>query len=579
MAGESFAGMWPSWKGRQMKLQRLKLGWIWSIGFALASCTGELTSTESNISDEPRDGAPGIEPPPTQSDALSCEELPPTAIGFTPLRRLTRSQYANAIRDLLDVAIDVSSFPADTRAGPFSSNAITSVSSSHVQAYIDSAEAIATTALLEGKLDERLDCEPVDAACIQQFASTFGRRAFRRPLSERELDDVLNVYTQNGSDPTPGGAIPVVQAILSAPQFLYHVEVLPEGDVEPATGYELAARLAFFLWDSPPDLELLDAAESGGLEDDEALNTQVERMLADERSENSIDRFTSEWLGIAGVDRVSRDQELFPDFDQEIAEAMKNETLRFVRHVFFYGDGSLATLLNSDYSILDRTMADWYELDVDVGFLPEEVSLPEERAGVLTQASVMTATSFMDHASPIKRGVFLLDNVLCHEIQFPEGLEIPPLPDPEPGQTNRERFAIHTSADACAVCHTIIDPLGFAFERFDAVGRYHDMEEGQPVDDSGEIKIGAADVDGPVAGGAEFASRLAGSQTAGECFVKQMHRFALARDTSRDDRCTLQRLSRSFEDSDQDIRQLVREIALSESFRWKRRPQTSEETQ
>ncbi|HZH04733.1 MAG TPA: DUF1588 domain-containing protein, partial [Myxococcaceae bacterium] len=233
-------------------------------------------------------------------------------------------------------------------------------------------------------------------------------------------------------------------------------------------------------------------------------------------------------------------------------------------------DGRLETLLTAPYSFPGAPLSGIYGLDATAaGAQGAKVALPPERSGVLTHPSVLAATSHSDQTSLVKRGVFLLQNVLCYEITFPVGLEIPSLPDPDPTKTTRERFAEHEASPVCGTCHKVIDPLGFVFERYDPVGALRDTENGKPVDDTGTVEVGDPVADGFTRGAVELTRKLATSPMVRSCMVKQWHRFALGRAEGKADEGTLAALESEFADSGYNLRALVLGLVTQDSFRLK----------
>jgi hypothetical protein len=544
----------------------------------LPACTGSVESNGAGVSGSgSRDGdGTGTGP---DDKALKCDLTAPKTVADTPLRRLTRREYDNTIRHLLGIESAVgASLPADDRTGPFPGNPVAAVSDAHVRLFMNGAESLAAQATEPGSLPKIAPCsaDATPAQCGANFIREFGRKVYRRPLSEEQearLTALFTVGEQAGG--YAGGVRLTLQAMLQSPYFLYHVEFkLPEPG-EPLIAldsHELAARLSYFLWDSMPDEALLSAADRDELASPDVLRAHAERMLQDDRAAAALESFTTNWLNISGIEELTRDSVRFPGFVPGLTQAMKNETVRFVDHVIRRDDGSLKTLLTARYSFLEGPLFAVYGVEQPFFHDPATpVTLPAERAGVLTHASVLAASSHSDHTSPVKRGVFVLDNVLCHEMEFPEGLDVPDLPDPDRTKTTRERFVQHTSSPACAVCHTIIDPIGFSFERYDPIGTYRVTEAGQAIDDTGTIAIGDPSTDGQVGGAVQLMERFAESDAVRTCMVKQWHRFALARMEEPQDACALDALAAGFDASGRNIRELVLSVVTQDTFRFRPR--------
>ena len=291
-------------------------------------------------------------------------------IGAQPLRRLTRSQYTNTIRDLIGVDSDVAqAFPPDERIGTFYSNGVAPVTDLVVEQYMGAAEELAA----EADVDALLPCDPAldgEVECAHAFIDDFGRRAFRRPLRDTERAQMQDLYAQG--DDFDDGVARVLEAFLQSPYLLYHVELgRPAADGEAMaalTGYEVASRLSYFLWDSMPDPELLDAAEVGELDSADGVRDQAERLLDDPRSAVTIASFHLQWLGVDRLEELDKDAELFPDFDEALAQAMKAETAAFADYVIRQGDGSLRTLLTASFSVFDDpALAELYGVAIPPG--------------------------------------------------------------------------------------------------------------------------------------------------------------------------------------------------------------------
>ncbi|MEM9453076.1 MAG: DUF1592 domain-containing protein [Myxococcota bacterium] len=526
-------------------------------------------------------------------DAGSEDDGPPPAaacleggVGEQPLRRLTRSQYNNVVRDLLGIEGDPAAvFPADEKLGSFYSNGVAPVSDLLVEQYMDVAEELATEAVTD--LGTLLPCDPGmmgEDACADEFIESFGRRALRRPLEAAELQQLRDLFaTGRDEESFDDGIRLVVQALLQSPYLLYHVELGVEPGVEPGEPagagelkaplgqYELASRLSFFLWDTMPDDDLLDAADASELSTPEQLRAQAERMLADPRARDAIASFHLQWMGIDDLAGSEKDPDLFPGYDQALKQAMEDETANFANWVILEGDGRLETLLSAPMSVIDGPLFELYGMEPPADYVPgEPVDLPaDERAGLLTHASVLAKNAHVDQSSPVHRGVMVRQNVMCQALPpAPEDVDNVP-PDPDPNATTRERFAEHLENEACAECHRLIDGIGFGFEHYDAVGAYRTKEGDLPVDATGEV-IAAGESDGPFDGAVELAQRLAVSDVVRQCTSQQWFNFALGRVPGEEDECSTDQLHQTFVDSDYDVRELIFAVVTTDAFRFRK---------
>jgi len=341
--------------------------------------------------------------------------------------------------------------------------------------------------------------------CARKILSTLLRHAYRRPLRDGDLETPLSFYQRrrNGNGSFDAGIESALQFILTSPEFLFRFEPDPQdvavGAVYRLSDVALASRLAFFLWSSPPDDELLRVAEQGKLHEHAVLEQQVKRMLADGRADALVDNFAEQWLFLRNLKNASPDPQIFPDFDDNLRQAMREETKLFFQSVV-REDRSAMDLLNADYTFVNERLARHYGIPNVYGSQFRRVTLTsEDRRGLLGQGSILTVTSYPNRTSPVQRGKWILTNLLG----------IPPTPPPpnvpalkENGDGKplslRERMEQHRADAVCAGCHKVMDPIGFALENFDAVGQWRSMDDGTRIDPSGTLYNGTQ-VDGPVA--------------------------------------------------------------------------------
>jgi hypothetical protein len=343
-------------------------------------------------------------------------------------------------------------------------------------------------------------CRPSDRlsedACARQILSTLARRAYRRPVTERDLERLLTFYkvgkAEGGFDT---GIRRGVERILAAPSFLFRVQHEPAkaapGSVYRLTDLDLASRLSFFLWSSIPDEELLDVAVRGKLSDPAVLSQQVRRMLSDARSKALVENFANQWLKLGKIAGVVPDVDQFPDFDENLREAMQQETQLFFASQL-RENRSVLELLTANYTFVNERLAKHYQIPNVYGNHFRRVTFDDgRRGGLLAQASVLTVTSYPNRTSPVVRGKWLLETML--------GSPPPPPPDNvEPlresdktkPQSVRERMETHRRNPACAVCHVRMDPLGFSLENFDALGKWRTVSDGAPIDVAASLPDG-----------------------------------------------------------------------------------------
>ena len=345
-------------------------------------------------------------------------------------------------------------------------------------------------------------CEPKsqadEPACATEILETVVRRAFRRDVTPRDIQPFLATYeATRGKKGFEVSVAAGIRDVLLAPDFLFRLEFSPPmaapGRAYPVSDFELASRLSFFLWSSIPDDALLDAASAGSLRDPAALERQVRRMLADPRANTLIDNFAEQWLGLRSLAELEPDATAYPAFDSSLRMAFEQETRLFLRSVM-RENRSILDLLQADYTFLNERLARNYGIPGVIGPGFRRVSLAgnPQRGGLLGQGSVLMATSHSGKTSPVLRGVWILDNLL-NAPPPPPPANVPALDvSPVDGKklTTREQVERHRSDAACASCHTRMDPLGFALENFDVIGRWRAEDEGGPIDPSDTLSNG-----------------------------------------------------------------------------------------
>ncbi|HTW64218.1 MAG TPA: DUF1592 domain-containing protein, partial [Bryobacteraceae bacterium] len=346
-------------------------------------------------------------------------------------------------------------------------------------------------------------CHPANASeelpCAKRIITTLARHAYRRPVTDADLETLLSFYqSARNKGNFENGIEMALRRILSDPQFVYRFERDPAG-VAPDTPYrvtdlELASRLSFFLWSSIPDDELLDVAASGKLHDHAVLEHEVRRMLADPRADSLVTDFADQWLYLRNLRSVAPDLEEFPNFDDNLRQAYKRETELFFGSII-HEDRSVIDLLNADYTFVNERLAKQYGIPNVYGSQFRRISWPADspRRGLLGQGSILTVTSIATRTSPVQRGKWLLENVLGTPPNPPPA-NVPPLKENKAGGKQlsvRERMEMHRKNEPCAGCHKILDPLGFALDNFDAVGQWRTVDEsGDKVNASGILADG-----------------------------------------------------------------------------------------
>jgi len=362
-------------------------------------------------------------------------------------------------------------------------------------------------------LDAALALGAVLAPSLDSEIEELGLRAWRRPMSASEISRYTTLEAEYGREVA-------IQALLASPHFWYRPEI--GGSNGRLSGYETASALSYFFWSTMPDEELLAAAASGELDTVEGVEGQARRLLADPRSGEGIAAFSEQWLGIDGLSTATT------ELDPATRDALIEETGRFVAEVVASG-GSYADLVSADWTVADSYVGRHYGIEE-----PEDwsvIELPGERSGLLGQGSILAATSHSDQTSPVRRGLFVRERLVCTEFGPPPA-DAGGVPDVDPTASTRERFEQHSADPACSGCHDLIDPVGFGFEHFDEVGAWRETDEGHAIDAAGVVH----DLDETGTSHAfetlpELGALLAGSSTAPSCAADQLASYAVGTET------------------------------------------------
>lgn len=552
-----------------MKLEMRRRIWLLAgLSASVLACSGTSGHGGHGGNDEPGDD--GFPPPSQEVQACAADEFPTSL-----LRRLTRREYDNTVRDLLGYEGNLASgFPEDEKVRFFDANSIAPVTDLVGERYMRAAETLATFAT--ENLSKLLPCDPAvagDSECARSFVEQFGSRAFRRPLEESEIALYMKLYDRerSASEPFAEGISLIVQTMLQSPHFLYRSEMgagPPQEGLQRLGAHEFASRMSYFLWGSMPDEELMEAAAKGDLFTPKGLEAQALRLLNDPRARSTTTAFHRQWLGIERFARKQKDEAIYPGYSASIAASLEREFARLVEHVFHEGDGSLRTLFTAPYTFVEADVAKLYRISGVAAEGATKVEDETPRAGVLTQGAVLAYYSNANQTSPVQRGYFIRKHVLCQDPPPPPADVATDPPPFDPKLPTRQRFSQHRDNAACRACHEILDPLGFGLENFDAIGRHRAEDGGEPIDTSGEI-VGT-DVDGTFDGPMELGARLGDSTTVKECVARQWSQFALARSQPQEMGCAAKAMQDALMASDGDLRQGLLALVKSAAFRMQR---------
>jgi len=479
------------------------------------------------------------------------------------LRRLTHAQYNNTMRDLLgDSSRLADSFPPEDFINGFRNQYPgQNASPMLTEAYSSAAEKLSRQAFRTGDSRNLIPCKSQDLLCRDRFLKEFGRRAFRRPLTALEFTRYQKLFASEKN--FYAGAQLALEAMLQSPSFLMRVE---HGVAASLQGYEVASKLAYALWNSTPDEALLNAAAKGELASPAGVEKQARRLLASEKAHDAVKEFLVDWLRLDRLNGTIRERRQFPQFTPELTVAMAEESRRLAE-ALIWQRGNFMEFFSATYSYLNSDLAKLYGVTAPSDeYTRVELPGATERAGVLGHASFLTTTSKPAETSPTARGLFVREQFLCQEVpQPPPGVStnLPPITKEKP-VTTRERLGMHLSSPSCASCHTLIDPIGFGLEKFDAIGARREKlhvtvqpernSKDEPanfdleLDTSGWLAglVSTNGTSAPFNSPRELGKILAGSAQCQECVVKQAFRYLMGRHEAAADSAALERAAQEF---------------------------------
>jgi hypothetical protein len=523
-------------------------------------------------------GTPGLPTPGVGTDNPGAASPAPKAeltLGTTKLRRVTRLEYNNLVRDLLgDTTRPGISFGPDLDG---ESGFLTGGIVSRVEAdqYLDAGERLAAAAVK--MLDKLVPCSPTGAedACASEFIAKFGRRTYRRPLSTEETRDLQDLYDwakANKFDYATRVQF-VLTAMLQSPNFLYRWEfgraVAGKKDLNALTSYELASRLSFALWGSMPDDDLSRAADAGTLIQPAELEKQARRMLDSPKARDAAASFKNGWLHFIEGGDIQKDPKRFKTWNAVALAAVDAETEEFVVRAVTAGEDALKTLFTADFTWGNEAVAKFYGVAGITGTEVQKIPLGAGRAGILTQASLLARNSGPSASSPVRRGHMIREQFLCDEPP-PPPKDLNPQPPVDNGMMSiRQQVLDHQNQPSCRACHQLMDGFGLALEGFDAVGLVRTMDAGQPIDASGEVLWPGQPAPVRFNGVRELGAKLGADGVSQRCFVQQYFRFALGR-KEQNDVGTIDAALDGFKKARFSIRELVVAVVKSDAFRYRK---------
>jgi len=508
----------------------------------------------------------------------------PDAAGPMPLRHLTSREHRNSVAALVaDTSLAEDDVPTETSDAtfdgfPFRQTGM--VGTVEAEALQLAGESVARN--IAGTIDAILPCQPANASeeagCARSFIEAFAKCAYRRPPTAGQLSRLDALYAEGRSVHAldfRGAIALVVEAILQSPAFYYidprdpgPAEVDPNGGVIKMSGYPLASRLSYFLWGAPPDDQLLTAADNGSLAEVAGVSAEAQRLASDARAHGMASDFADDLLDMDILPSRGKDADAYPNYDLELADAMRAEVSAFAAGALFGQAPTLLTFLTSPSSFVNEPLAELYGLDGVNGSDFSAVSLPPgERGGLLTLAGFLANTGSAGGSLPPRRGKFVYTRLLCAELPPPPA-EVPSVGESMPGLSTRARFEAHDANPCATGCHSILDGIGFAFEHYDGIGAYRDTEQGVPVNSASAYAFDEVNAV-PFADAIELGTVLAGEPLAQACFARQWLRYALHRADTVGDEASLTAITDEFRAQGGSIPALWATLATSRTFRYR----------
>ncbi len=507
-------------------------------------------------------------PPGEDATVDACRTNPQALSDPARLRRLSKAELGNSLRDLA-AQLGVASFDPgpspfpDPGTGDYFSNNIRQNGISQLTAnqLMNAAERVSEQ--LTASLDGLLGCNPAAAGCIDGFARKYAGLVFQRPVTDDEVAGFMRAYDAVRAEAdVRAGVRAIIELGIQSPDFVYiGADVVDADGRLRFNGHSMARRLSYFLWGSLPDTELRAAADADALQTREQLRAQAERMLDDPRARETLRRFHQEWLAIKQPEALLKSAEVFPEFTLDLARDLQTELDAFVDRVVWDEAGGISQLLTDRGALVNQRVARFYGVSSPSTGNSDwrQVTLGEERRGITTRAAYLASNASATGTSPIKRGVAILSKLMCTTLTAPADVDIT-LPSPEPGsppQTRKEIFAAHTSEARCASCHSQIDPLGFAFEMYDGSGAFATVyANGDPVETRGELADGRRFEDAP-----ELLDQLATDPDVAQCYARRWLEWSVGRSATAAEKCGIALLASTATTS---IRAAIIELASSD---------------
>lgn len=530
----------------------------------LGGCTGQIGahgggqtgSGGSNSGGNASGGPPGT---------IDIDTPTADSVGPAWQRRMTKTEVANSVLALTGVKpAAVANLPDE--ATDYDFDRVTqsqTVADQHIQAYLDIGDQV-VAALTDANIGSLApSCTTLDRTCASSLIDTLGQRAFRGPVDPDQKTLMLALF-DGGATPREG-LDQIIRFILQSPSFIYVIEqgtaVPGQPGIYALNDYEIATRLSMLACETVPDDTLLAAAAAGQVHEPAQIAAQADRLFAQPCAHNVTNRFFTQWLKLDRMATIAPDTTAFPEFTPDVRAAMIDEDQRFLDDLVWTGGGPLSTLFTATTSFIDSRLGSIYGVS-GLGSTPTKVTLPPERMGILTHASVLTTLSNPATTSPIRRGGYVYRKVLCQDIAPPPptaGIDTSPPPD-DPTLTTRQRYEARTGSGVCGACHSLFNPIGYTMENFDPIGRLRTTDNGLPIDATGSLP--SFGVDG-LDGGASLSAAVAQRDEMRICFGRKWLRYGLGRSETQADATSIKAVVQMTR-NDASIRDAM--VALTQTY-------------
>jgi hypothetical protein len=566
------------------------------VALAAGACTGTVGSVGQNSQQSPQGnnaassasgGSEGTSSSSSSSGGSSVSTTGPSTAAPGPespsprlLRQLTLVEYTNTVTDLLQLTSpDTSSIPPDNPVDGYTTNVASNfVTQGYIDAYSTIAAALATRVLNESYA-KVVSCQTQDAACTTTFLQTFGLKAFRRPLTSDEMTRYTALFDSSltgGSFQT--GVSLAIQAMLISPNFLFRSELgtAASNGTYNLTPYETATALSYAYWGTMPDATLFAAAQAGELSTKAQIQAQAQRLMADPRGRTRIQDFFYQWMQGSRANIATPDMGTYPNLYaasggfQNILTSMRAEEDAFVANVAFDSTKKFSELLTANYTFANDALAGYYGLTPPGSATVAKVMIPptSARGGLLTLGMFLLGHARTNESSPTQRGHQIRANLLCNDVPPPPPGVDPVVPAGTPGVTGREQIQAITGSGVCETCHSLMNPIGFGLEAFDGAGAERALDNGEPVDTTGQL-TGFTNSSGKTItfdGARQLSNILSTYATAAQCFATNYYKYIRGFNPTGVDLGAAQQLSQNFAQNNQDLPDLFVDVSLQDSF-------------